>query len=138
MNEEKTIIDSYITIRGAAIAAKLRELRAEIEKLRAVFASVAPSNSKGYEGLLATGQKLIDLTNENERLREKEVWLDDHGETEKRQWKLLADKDAEIAKLKAEVKELENIVGARYFGDWRAKDAGRSAGEELGKGREPG
>lgn len=55
--------------------AKVKELRAEIlgvatalwqgdeekAKLQAVFNSLAPTNSKGYEGLLATGQRLIDL-----------------------------------------------------------------------------
>ena len=35
-------------------------LHAELDKLRAVFRSIAPNNSKGYDGLLGTGQALID------------------------------------------------------------------------------
>jgi chromosome segregation ATPase len=48
----------------------------------------------------AVAAKLRELYVEIKRLREKEVWLDDQNGIEQRQWKLLAEKDAEIDKLK--------------------------------------
>jgi len=55
--------------RRSSVASALRERDAELDKLRAIFASVAPTNSQGYEGLLATGQALIDKDAEIERLK---------------------------------------------------------------------
>ena len=43
-----------------AVAQALLALKVENAKLQAVFDSLAPTNSKAYEGLLATGQVLIN------------------------------------------------------------------------------